>query len=258
MSQTVTPYIKRTITKCSGNSRTQVEDSIAAECRLRVFINGGEFVTLHCTPMMLPELLNGLLLTEGILKDRVTNTAITVENNGDLTAQITVPEEALTGDISVSRNLGGFIFGREIDFQTIDDDFSIRQEDFKNIFLQFHRKAELFRLTGCFHSASLSDGQSILAFAEDIGRHNAVDKVIGHAVLNDMPFRGKVMLVSCRISSEIVSKCARWQVPILASRAAATELAIQIAEKSGMTLVGFARGESFNIYTNDQRILSAS
>jgi FdhD protein len=113
-------------------------------------------------------------------------------------------------------------------------------------------------LTGCFHSAALSDGKNILAFAEDIGRHNTVDKMIGYAILNDIPFREKVMLVSCRISSEIVSKCARWQVPILASRAAATDLAIQIAEKSGMTLVGFARGESFNIYTNPQRILSAS
>jgi FdhD protein len=251
------PYIKRKIVKCSGVSRTQVEDPIAIEKKVRVFINNREFVTLHCTPMMLPELLNGFLLTEGVLNDRVTDAAITVENDGNLTARITVPEEALTGGISVSRDLGGFTFGREKDFQVITDSFSLRQEELTNIFSRFHHRAELFRLTGCFHSAALSDGERILAFAEDIGRHNAVDKVIGYAILNDITFRGRIVLVSCRISSEIASKCARRQVPVLASRAAVTDLAIQIAEKSGMTLVGFARGESFNIYTNPQRILSA-
>ena len=255
--ETMKPYIKRKIVKCHGDSRTQVEDPIAAESKLRVFINNGELLTLHCTPLMLPELLNGLLLTEGVLTNRITDAAITVENDGNLTAKISAPEDALTGEISVSRNLGGFAYGREKDFQIINDDFSLGQEDLRNSFFQFHQKSELFRLTGCFHSAALSDGKNILTFAEDIGRHNTVDKVIGYAILNDITFREKVMLVSCRISSEIVSKCARWQVPILASRAAATDLAIQIAGKSGMTLVGFARGESFNIYTNPQRILSA-
>jgi FdhD protein len=110
-------------------------------------------------------------------------------------------------------------------------------------------------VTGCFHGAALSDGEKILVFAEDIGRHNAVDKVIGHAILAKIPFSKKIMFVSCRLSSEIVSKCSRWGIPILVSRAAATDLAIEIAETSGMTLVGFARGDHMNIYTNPHRIM---
>jgi FdhD protein len=89
----------------------------------------------------------------------------------------------------------------------------------------------------------------------DIGRHNAVDKVIGYSILADISFRGKLMVVSCRISSEIVSKCARWGIPIIASRAAPTDLAIEIAQKTGVTLVGFVRGDSLNVYTHEQRII---
>ncbi len=93
------------------------------------------------------------------------------------------------------------------------------------------------------------------SFAEDIGRHNAVDKVIGSCILNNMPFAGKLLLVSCRISSEIVSKCLSCGIPVLASVAAPTGLAADMAEKYGVTLVGFVRQDRLNIYTNFQRII---
>jgi FdhD protein len=80
--------------------------------------------------------------------------------------------------------------------------------------------------------------------------------VIGYSVINDIPFTGKLMLVSCRLSSEIISKCSRWGIPVIASRAAPTNLAIEIAEISGITLVGFVRGDRLNVYTNMQRIIS--
>ena len=251
------PYIKRRIVKYHGASRTETEDSVAVEKKLRVFINGSEFLTLHCTPTMLPELLNGLLLTEGILSDKISVGDITQENDNEISVKISVPKESLTEKIGISRYLGGLAYKQENVFQMISDDFSLGHEDLRNMFSQFQQKSGLFRETGCFHSAALSDGKDILVFAEDIGRHNTVDKAIGYAILNDIPFRGKIMLVSCRISSEIISKCACRQIPMIASRAAPTHLAIEIAEKSGMTLIGFARGESFNIYSNPQRVLSA-
>ena len=120
---------------------------------------------------------------------------------------------------------------------------------------EFLNRSELFRLRRAdFHSAAVSDGKQILAFAEDIGRHNAVDKAVGYSVLNNIPLKGMIMLVSCRVSSDIISKCLRWDIPVLASRAAPTELSIRIAEESGMTLIGFVRG-GMNIYTHPRRIL---
>ena len=81
-----------------------------------------------------------------------------------------------------------------------------------------------------------------------------MDKVIGYALLEQIPFSGKLLLASGRISSEISSKCSRWGIPILATRTAPTHLAVEIAEKRGVTIVGFVRGDRFNIYTHPERI----
>ncbi len=94
----------------------------------------------------------------------------------------------------------------------------------------------------------------MLVFTEDIGRHNAVDKVIGYALLENVPVQGKVMLASGRLSSEIVTKCARAGIPVVVSRSAPTSLAVEIADAAGITLVGFVRGDRMNIYTGRQRI----
>ncbi|HKZ56668.1 MAG TPA: formate dehydrogenase accessory sulfurtransferase FdhD, partial [Thermodesulfovibrionales bacterium] len=141
-------------------------------------------------------------------------------------------------------------------FGVIKDAFSIDAGILKTLFKEFQQRSEIFRLTGGVHSAALSDGEKILVFAEDIGRHNAIDKIIGYSILEKIPFAGKLILVSGRLSSEIVSKCSRWGIPIVASRAAPTNLAIEIAETSGITLIGFVRGERINIYTNPQRIIT--
>ena len=100
-----------------------------------------------------------------------------------------------------------------------------------------------------------SDKSKILVIAEDIGRHNAVDKVIGHCIIENISLEDKMMLVSGRLSSEIVSKCARWGIPVLVSRTSPTSYAIEIAEKANITLIGFVRGNRFNIYANSHRVL---
>ncbi len=249
------PYIKRKIIKYQGASGEETVDSVAVEKKLGLFLNGKELITLHCTPSMIPELINGILLTEKIVSDIISPDSITLKmNEGINIIHVSVAGDAVPEGMHFTRCLGGFTFSQGKTFRKIEDNFVLAPENLKAIFQGFHQRSELFRLTGCFHSAALSDGRSILAFAEDIGRHNAVDKVTGYALLNDISFRAKLMLVSCRISSEIVSKCARWEIPIVASRAAPTDLAVEIAEAAGMTLIGFVRGENLNVYTNPQRI----
>ncbi len=248
------PYIKRKIIKYQGASGEETEDSVAVEKKLRLFLNGKELITLHCTPSMIPELINGILLTEKIVPDKISPDSITLKMNEGINIHVSVAGDAVPEGMHFTRCLGGFTFSQGKTFRKIEDNFVLAPENLRAIFQGFHQRSELFRLTGCFHSAALSDGRSILAFAEDIGRHNAVDKVTGYALLNDIPFRGNLMLVCCRISSEIVSKCARWEIPIVASRAAPTDLAVEIAEAAGMTLIGFVRGENLNVYSNPQRI----
>lgn len=259
------PYIKRKVLKKYDTSFEETEDYIALEKRLRISLNGRELVSLYCTPSMIRELVIGLLLTEGIVRDKFCVEKMGIEYRDEIVVDIPAlnrvsgsgpaDEDIVMGNrIITSGCMGGITFAREKDFEKVTDNFSIDAKTLKDIFKEFQQRSELFKLTGCVHSAALSDGRQILVFAEDIGRHNAVDKVIGYSILEDIPFTEKLMLVSGRLSSEIASKCSRWGIPIVASRTAPTDLAIEIADRWRITLVGFVRGNRLNVYTNTHRI----
>lgn len=248
--------IKRRIYKHVDGSFECIEDLIALEKKLRVAVNGKEILSLYCTPHMVRELVVGLMMTEGIIRGSWCAERMSIEYGDDIYVDIPAEGEVSTeGKIVTSGCIGGVTFEKGMDLSPIGDTFTIDKEDLRNIFSLFQVKSELYKLTGCIHSAALSDGTSILCFAEDIGRHNAVDKVIGYALLENIPFSGKVMLASGRVSSEISSKCSRWGIPVLASRTAPTNLAVEIADKRGVTIVGFIRGKRFNVYTHPERIV---
>jgi len=139
--------------------------------------------------------------------------------------------------------------------ETINDHLKINASALFNLFRHFQEKSILYRTTGCIHAAAIADENEILFIAEDVGRHNAVDKIIGWTLLNRVSFKGKIMLVSGRISSEMALKTAKWKIPLIVSRTAPTSLAIEFAEKAGLTLIGFLRGQRFNIYSHPERIV---
>jgi FdhD protein len=112
----------------------------------------------------------------------------------------------------------------------------------------------LFKSTGGAHAAALCDTEEILVFKEDIGRHNAVDKVFGECLMRGIETYGKTLLTSGRISSEMLLKAVKCEIAVVVSRSAPTSLAVQFAEAAGITLVGFARGRRMNIYSKDHRI----
>ncbi|MGD0283620.1 MAG: formate dehydrogenase accessory sulfurtransferase FdhD, partial [Dissulfurispiraceae bacterium] len=172
----------------------------------------------------------------------------------DITADV---ETSTAVAVITSGCIGGITFPKRLSLRKLHDSFSVSAEKIKELFRKFQNTSELYKLTGCVHSAALSDGDEILCLAEDIGRHNAVDKVIGYAILENISFEGTIMLASGRLSSEIVSKCARWGIPVVASRTSPTSLALEIAEESGVTVVGFIRADRLNVYTHPQRITQA-
>jgi FdhD protein len=253
----MTSYIKRKILKKSGNSSEEIEDHVAVEKRLRISVNGKEVISLYCTPLMIKELVAGFFLTEGILAGQFCLDEIVIKHLAEEIA-VEVPAEGEVGAAGLtvtSGCAGGITFHNKMVLEKTTDTFSIKASSIEAAFAGFQKMGGLYRLTGCVHSAALSDGVKILAFAEDIGRHNAVDKVIGYSILEEIPFTEKILLASGRLSSEIAAKCSRWGIPVLASRTAPTDLAIKIAEESGVTLIGFIRGKRMNIYTNKHRIL---
>ncbi|NWF76130.1 MAG: formate dehydrogenase accessory sulfurtransferase FdhD [Nitrospirae bacterium] len=248
------PYIKRKIILKAGESSERKEDYIAVEKKLNITLNEKCIISLFCTPSQIKELITGLLFTGGISDGEISPDILNISYGDEINVDIAAKNIPMK-NLNVSRHLGGFTFTKDRISKPITDRLSVSFKVIKGLFDKFQQKSELFRLTGCFHSAALADTEKILAFAEDIGRHNAVDKVIGSILLQDIPFFEKIMLVSCRLSSEIVLKCSHLNISILASRAAPTDLAIKIAEESRITLIGFMRDNRFNIYTHNHRVI---
>ena len=246
---------RRRVCKHTDGAVEYVEDSLALEKKVRIAVNGREALSLYCTPHMVRELVVGLVMTEGIIRGGWCAERMSIEYGDEIAVNIPAEGEISTeGKTITSGCVGGVTFDRRIDPEPISDTFTIDRQSLRSIYREFQARSELYHLTGCIHSAALSDGRTMLCFAEDIGRHNAVDKVIGYAILENIPFAAKIMLASGRISSEISSKCSRWGIPMLVTRTAPTHLAVDIAEKRGVTMVGFMRGNRFNVYTHPERI----
>ncbi len=249
-------FIKKNIYRTDKELLKEFEDSIAIEKRLRIMVNGSDVLSLYCTPLMIRELVVGIMMTEDIIKGSWCSERMSIIYGDDVEVDIAAEGGFSTeGAVVTSGCIGGITFPKRLTLKKIDDPFQISTAKILKLFKTFQKASELFNLTGCVHSAAISDGDDIICLAEDIGRHNAVDKTIGYMLLENISFQGKIMLASGRLSSEIVSKCAKWGIPIVASRTSPTSLAVEIAQKAGLTLVGFVRAGRMNIYANPERII---
>lgn len=119
---------------------------------------------------------------------------------------------------------------------------------------QVHSRSKIFKKTGGAHSAAVCNGKDMKFFREDIGRHNALDKIIGRCLLDHINTHDKTIVTSGRISSAVVEKVVHAGFPVLVSRSAPTDRAVQLSEKYGITMIGFARGCDFNVYSNAWRV----
>lgn len=252
-----TPIIKVTAEGAEG-----VVDEVAAEMPLRLVLNNKPLVTLLCTPTELDALAVGFLLSEGILRDKPSLRRLEIDRS---TPAVMIEVSDLPDDWenmfekkTISSGCGrGITFTNhriDLDRKIGSEDISISVEDIRVLLRTFRNISSLYIETGGVHSAALSDGKGILFFSEDVGRHNAVDKLIGKAFMKDMQVENKILLTSGRVTSEIITKAGRNRFPIVISRAAASCMAVSYAEDMGITLIGFARGDRMNIYTWPNRI----
>jgi FdhD protein len=258
----VKPKIDALILKVNGNEMEGAVDEVAAELPVRLVLNGEPLVTLLCTPTELEELAIGFLLSEGLLHERSAIRKLAVSGTGpSVLIELSGMPQGWEKQFEKRTISSGC--GKGITFTNYD-----RSKDRKldtrgpvvsvgtilELLKVFRNISTLYLETGGVHSAALSDGKDLLFFSEDIGRHNAVDKLIGKAFLKGVSIENKILFTSGRVTSEIVTKAGRNRFPILISRAAASCMAISYAEDMGITLVGFARGDRMNIYTWPNRI----
>jgi FdhD protein len=243
------------ILRIKDGSAEEIEDVVAVEKRVRILVNGRHALSLYCTPLMVREFVVGVIHNEGLIEGEWCAERISIEYGDEIVVDVPSSGSLNEGERTITSGCGGGLSLNAEPHGKISDGTAFKAEMVRNIFGDFQKKSEGYRTTGGVHSAALTDGVHILAFAEDIGRHNAVDKIIGYCLLENIPFEGKMMLASGRLSSEIVSKCARCRIPVIVSRAAPTSLAVKIAASANLTLIGFVRGNRMNVYAGRQRVI---
>jgi len=238
------------------------EDPVIREVPVTIYVNGLELVTMLATPRELEELALGYLYAEGFLAniEEVEKVGVDRENHlvhVSLRTGIDRPLE-LYGRRMLTSGCGrGSVFYQSLDvleIRAITSSFFVSPEEVTTLVRLFQDRSLLFRQTGGVHGAALAGREEIVLFREDIGRHNAVDKVAGRCLLDGLESRDKLLLTSGRVSSEIVLKAAKLGVPLLVSPSAPTALAVQTARRLQLTLVGFARGKRLNVYSAAWRL----
>ncbi|HEY78029.1 MAG TPA: formate dehydrogenase accessory sulfurtransferase FdhD [Dehalococcoidia bacterium] len=231
---------------------TKAKEKIVTELGLSIIINGKHFTTAMITPMMEKEFVIGHLFGQGIIENIDNIASITVKDN---IAEVTLPRKEVKAKWS----------------SEIHSDFKVSREDIFNG-VNAILKSKIYAETEAIHSAGLfKRGAEPVCIAEDVGRHNALDKVIGHALINKIDFKNTFAASTGRMVSDMVSKICRANIPIVATKTAVTKLGVEIGERCGLTIVGFVRDigtkvtkdngvriaieRGMKIYTSPQRIL---
>jgi FdhD protein len=251
-----------------GISR-RVEDYLAAEEPLEILIGGNPLVVTMRTPGNDEELAAGFLLTEGIIEERAQLAGITISARGRNLARVKLARGARLPRASSHRyfaaNSSCGVCGkasidsvRARNIRPLNSGFRIGADVLCTLPDLARPSQETFERTGGLHAAALFDAAgNLIVLREDIGRHNAVDKVIGWALLNGrVPLSDCVLLASGRGGFEIVQKSIVAGIPVVASVSAPSSLAVELARRMRLTLVGFLRGQRFVIYSGEERIVS--
>lgn len=240
---------------------TRRSRGMPSERPITVYLNGLEIMTVQATPQDLDQLAIGFLHVEGLLTDRDALGAVEIDARRGMVFVNTTEE--MPGGLKGRKRYVTSGCGRGLTFtsaghltnvERLVSDMIVSAEEIYEMMGQMARGAQMYRDTGGIHACALGLDGRVALVREDIGRHNALDKVFGVAWLEGHDLARGVLLTSGRISSEMAIKAARAGVSVVVSRTAVTDLAAEVATELGLTLVGYARGGKLVVYTHPHRI----
>lgn len=245
------PIERLCVIRVTEKRKSKIEELVVTEAQLTIVVNKKRLITLPCSPNDLQFLAIGFLFSKDILKSKEEITKIDLDDRKSIVWVETTKDNHLKplslSTLSNAANNKAHL--------TVNSDISVKSRDIVSLVEEFQHRSKLFISTGGVHSAALCERKNILVFKEDIGRHNAIDKVFGECILKDIPTQERMVLTSCRISSEILIRVAKRNIPLLISISAPTNLAVRLAAELGITLIGFVREKRMNIYTNQWRVI---
>jgi len=230
---------------------------VIVETPVSLTVNGRLWITLMCTPTDLEALAVGFLFNEGIVKNREEVDLAQVCPQGDnVDVWINHPVEQPTQWRRTSGCAGGatavILDGQHPELR---NGFVLEPRAINRLVEMLTAAQELYREVGGVHTSVLSDGERAVVSAEDVGRHNSLDKIAGRCLLDSIDLPRRILITTGRISSEMIQKAARIGASIVISRTSATSLSVSLAEKWGITLIGYARRDQYIVYTHPERIL---
>ncbi len=259
-------YQEITVDRWKGIQYTSELDYIAEEVPISLIYNGLPHVVMLATPTNLEEFALGFSITEGIIKSphELLSARVYNRSNG-IEVQIKIPDERFQCMADKGRNLTGRtgcgLCGASTLKQAIRKpgevigDLSVKSSDLNKALIELNNYQKLNGITGAVHAAAwVIPGQGIIDIREDVGRHNALDKLIGFLLRTEKDLANGFVIVTSRASFEMVQKTAWVGINLLAAISAPTGLAIRLAKETNLTLIGFARGDQHVVYTHPHRL----
>ena len=238
------------------DAREEVEGGVIEEAQVCIFVNGQELATFMCSPIALEDLAFGFLKSEGIIDSlqdvrhyrlAASGTCVDIWLNKDFTP----PSRKI-----ITAGCGGGVTFDDLQQERapLDSTLTVTPDQVSELMATMHQNAELYREVRGVHTSALCDANGLILLAQDIGRHNTIDRLWGMALRQNVDTAGKILVASGRISSEMLSKAAKMGVPIVISRTSPTSLSVDLATAWNITVVGYCRGNKFRVYTAPQRI----
>jgi FdhD protein len=255
---------RRRVTRVDAGRATERPDTLAVEEPLEIRVDATPVSVTMRTPGHDLDLALGFLVTEGLVAkpSDIVGAINCADNVVDVSLRTPLPDLSPTRNFFTSSSCG--MCGKaSIDavrttstYDVSADPLVLSDAVLTSLPEKLRAAQRVFDRTGALHAAGLFDAAGeLMCLREDVGRHNAVDKVIGWAVQESrLPLTGTVLQVSGRASFELVQKAVMAGIPLLAAVSAPSSLAVELADEAGLTLVGFLRGESFNVYAGAQRL----
>ena len=247
----------RKIIRVVKGQREAAERGVVEEFPLRLRVNGRDLATLVCSPHQLNFMVAGFFKLQGFIDslDDILSMGVCDEFGlADIRIRKELPERL---EPTLTSGCGtGIVYNLP---QTLLDVSQQRQRNYHSealfrLMKDLQDQAEQYRSHGGIHSAAVGDADSLLLYAEDIGRHNTLDRLAGEALFKKIELSGKMLATSGRVSTEMVAKAARIGIGLIASRTSPTDKAIELCEQAGITLVGYLRGSSMEIYSHPQQL----
>jgi len=250
----------RAVRKATARGIEDVHDAVAAERWLRIILNGREVSAVMASPGHEDELGAGFALTQGVVRSRADLLSVGLQpdaEKGDA-VRIVIPLDlslTVTERLVARGSCGGPVVADDALPVIERDEPVVSGDKLREMARAMARAQEIYRRTGGTHAAGVfaPDGE-VVVVREDVSRHNALDKALGHCLLSGHGLDDKVVIISGRASREIVANAARAGVPILASISAATDAGVDLAVRARLTLISFLRGRRMNVCAHPQRI----